>query len=84
MKKLMVIVLAGLIVGCTDGQMGKLKSYGGSAKIDCYSGTKLIYSGQSTGKVSSEKNSDGYNFIDKETGRLREVSGNCVIDYLHY
>lgn len=64
--------------------MGKLKAYGGSANIKCYSGEKLIYEGESTGKVQSEANSDGYNFVDKKNGKLKEVSGNCVIEYQSY
>lgn len=67
--------------GCTDAQVGKLKALGDSAHVTCYSGGKLIYDGQSTGKVSSEENSDGYYFIDRKTGLPMEVSGNCIIVY---
>lgn len=35
----------------------------------------------STGKVSSEQDSDGYYFTDAKDKRLKEVSGNCVIQY---
>jgi hypothetical protein len=68
-------------VSCTDAGCSKLSSLGDRAKISCYSGGKLIYEGESTGKVSSERNSDGYYFKDAEDGRLKEVSGNCVIVY---
>ena len=78
------IVSVMFITGCTDAARGKLSAYGGSANIKCYSGEKLIYEGSSTGKVSSEQNSDGYNFIDKRDGKLKEVSGNCVIEYVTY
>lgn len=33
----------------------------------------------SSGKVSSESNSDGYYFSDKKTGKLIEVTGRLVI-----
>jgi hypothetical protein len=51
------------------------------ARVTCYSGGEVVYDGFSTGKVRSEANSDGYNFKDSHTGRLREVSGDCDIDY---
>jgi hypothetical protein len=73
----MVLLLT--VIGCSDGSISKLTSYGESRSIKCYSAEKLIYSGTSTGKIQSEKSSDGYYFREKESGRLMEVSGNCVI-----
>jgi hypothetical protein len=81
MKTIFVLIIAFLVVGCTDAQRGKIGALGDSAKVECYSGGKLIYSGESSGKISSESQSDGYNFIDKKTGYFMEVSGNCVITY---
>jgi hypothetical protein len=52
-----------------------------SAEVICYSGGKEIYSGRSTGKVYSEKQSDGWFFKDKASGRLMEVSGDCIFRY---
>ena len=75
------IAFALSFTGCSDAQWGKLGAYGDSATITCYSGGKLIYNGESTGKVISEKSSDGYFFKDKKDGKLKEVSGNCVIAY---
>ena len=76
-----IVTLAFIGVGCTDAQWGKVTSLGDPAKVMCYSGGVLIYSGYSTGKVSSEESSDGYFFKDSADGRQKEVSGNCVIDY---
>jgi len=81
MKKLFLLSISTLMFGCTDAQMGKITALGDVAQVDCYSGGVLIYSGLSTGKVSSEANSDGYNFRDSKTGKFMEVSGNCVITY---
>lgn len=83
MKNLLLIlaILLVTLVGCTDAQRGKITSLGDSAKIECYSGGLLIYSGLSTGKISSESNSDGYYFRDSKTDKMMEVSGNCVITY---
>ncbi len=52
------------------------------AKIICYSGPTVVYKGKSTGMVWSEETSDGYFFMDAKTGRPRQVSGHCDIDYL--
>jgi len=84
MFKYMLLALTFLLSGCTDGQRGKLAAYGGSAKVECYSGNTLIYSGVSTGKVNSSESSEGYYFVDKNDSKLKEVSGNCVLTYLEY
>lgn len=82
MKSLLLIVaLAIVTAGCTDAQRGKVWALGDSAKVECYSGGVLIYSGISSGKLSSEQQSDGYNFVDEKTDKFMEVSGNCVITY---
>ena len=84
MKYIMLIILSITFIGCTDGGMAKLSAYGGSAKVECYSGDLLIYSGVSTGKVNNSESSDGYYFVDKNDSKLKEVSGNCVLTYLEY
>ncbi len=69
---------------CTDAKWGKFQALGGKANVKCYSGGIVIYEGSSTGKVISEANSDGYNFVDADSKKLMEVSGECVITYLAY
>lgn len=83
MKKAMLVVAVGLAVltGCTDAGMAKVTNLGNSAYIECWSGDTKIYQGISTGKVKSEASSDGYFFKDRADGKLKEVSGNCVITY---
>ena len=78
----MIVVLG--LSACTDGMVGKVRSFGGNAKVECYSAELLIYSGYSTGKVNSSAQSDGYYFVDKKDNKLKEVSGNCVITYENY
>lgn len=80
LKHILSVSLLLLITGC-DGVVGKIKSLGSSATITCYSGEKQIFKGQSTGKVSSEAESDGYYFVRRSDNRLVEVSGNCIIEY---
>lgn len=83
MKKGLILVglLALSTTACTDAEMAKLTALGDTSTIECYSGEKLIFSGKSTGKVSSEASSDGYFFKDASDKKLKEVSGNCVITY---
>ena len=71
-----------LFLGCTDARWDKLTSFGQARAIECYSGGKLIYSGKSTGKINSEEASDGYFFRDSQTGKLMEVSGDCILTSL--
>jgi hypothetical protein len=66
--------------GCTDAKVSKWTSIGSPGHIKCYSGTLLIYDGVSTGKISTEKGSDGWFFKDSKTGKLVRVSSACVIE----
>ena len=80
MKSYLLVVLL-ILSGCTDGVIGKIKSYGSGADIICYSGGKIIYKGESTGKVLSEQSSDGYYFVDKRSGAMMEIAADCVFKY---
>ena len=78
----MIVLLINIVfMACTDAQMAKFGGLGNEAKVKCWSGGQVIYEGMSTGKVQSEANSDGYFFKDKASGKLMEVSGDCVITY---
>lgn len=80
MKAIVIAAIGAIaLAGCTDARMAKLTNFGKGAFVKCYSGTALIYDGESTGKVISESSSDGYAFKDARTGDLMEVSGNCII-----
>ncbi|KKN67402.1 hypothetical protein LCGC14_0461450 [marine sediment metagenome] len=75
-----VIILALGTLACADTFTAKIAAYGESHSIKCYSGGVVIYEGTSTGKVTSPVDSDGYQFKSMETGRLTEVSGECIIE----
>lgn len=78
-----VIALAILnTLGCTDTERASLAALGNAHHVVCYSGEKVIYEGNSTGRVQSPKESDGWQFEDAKTHLLTEVSGNCVITVL--
>lgn len=81
MRYLFALLMSLAFFGCTDAGWGKVTALGNAATIKCYSGGQLIFEGKSTGKVSSEQNSDGYYFKDAKTNRVMEVSGDCIIVY---
>ena len=56
-----------------------MSALGSSGHITCYSGGKIIYDGESTGKISTDHHSDGWYFEDAATKSLVRVSGQCVI-----
>lgn len=79
----MVLLVASTIISCTDGERAKLGGLGDEflvEMINCDGTVARSYT--STGKVSSEANSDGYFFMDKETGTLVEITGRIVITKL--
>jgi len=68
------------VFGCTDANVEKmLNNYGTEFTVEMYSGGQLVRTWTSSGKVSSEAQSDGYYFKDKATGKLVEVAGDVVI-----
>ena len=73
-----VIILGGF--SCTDAQRSKIGGFGDEFKVEMINcnGT-VARSWISSGKVSSEKDSDGYYFKDKKTGNLIEVTGMLII-----
>lgn len=74
----LVLCLA-LVTGCTDAQVSQWTALGEPATVTCYSGGKVIYHGKSTGKVATEKQSDGWLFREAGTEAQIRVSGDCVI-----
>ena len=69
---------------CTDATRAKLGGYGSKflvEMINCDGTTGRSWI--STGKVHSEENSDGYYFMDQNTNKVVEVTGNLVITRLN-
>lgn len=66
-------------IGCSDTDLAQLTAIGEPGHITCYSGGQVIYEGDSTGKIETETQSDGWKFMDSKTQRLVRVSGDCVI-----
>jgi hypothetical protein len=80
---MMLMVMITISIACTDGFKAKLGGLGDEFKIEmlnCDGTVARTYT--STGKVSSEANSDGYYFMDKTTNTLVEITGRLVITKL--
>lgn len=75
-----IILLIIIIVSCTDATISNVTSLGSEAHIRCYSGGRLIFEGDSTGKLQTVSNSDGWQFKNKQTGKFIRISGDCVIE----
>lgn len=67
------------IVACTDTQKASFGALGRPGHITCYSGGKPILDENSTGKIASETQSDGWKFQSATDNKLVRVSGDCVI-----
>ena len=78
---ILLAILGTACTACTDAQLSKVGALGSQATVRCYSGGRVVYEGESTGKVSSAQGSDGYIFRDKRTRKLTQVSGMCVMTY---
>lgn len=82
LKTVATLLIAVIIssVSCTDAQLSKIGGLGDEFKVEMINCNGTVARRWiSSGKVSSEKNSDGYYFKDKKTGKLIEVTGRLVI-----
>lgn len=81
MKKLFLLASILLLFSCTDAQQAKIGGLGDQFKIEILSSNtgEVIKTYYSTGKVLSEGGSDGYYFMDSNTGELTEISGGILI-----
>ena len=70
-----------MLCGCSEQIRSMTGSVGTPATIVCYSAGQKIYEGTSTGKPTSEAQSDGYWWVDAKTNKLMEISADCVFTY---
>jgi len=78
MKTLMVLAVI-LISGCTDATQASWGALGSPGHITCYSADTVILDTESTGKIATVDNSDGWEFKDSKDGKFVRVTGPCVI-----
>jgi hypothetical protein len=65
--------------GCTDAYRSQFDAYGAKHRVEFWSGGQKVHEWISTGKVLSERESDGYFFMDSETKKLVRITGDLVI-----
>ena len=63
-----------LLVSCSGTMFGSSKPQ----EIRCWSGGTVMFEGKSIGAVIISR-SGHFVFIDHETGRLTEISGDCIM-----
>lgn len=68
-----------VFASCTDTARASFGAYGSPGHILCYSGGRVIYEGDSTGRIDTVQSSDGWEFKEKGTGNFIRVSGDCLI-----
>lgn len=76
---LFAVFMGAILVACTDTDRASLFAYGETGQITCYSGGVAVYSGKSTGRIQTVKNSDGWEFQEEGTDDFIRVSGSCII-----
>ncbi len=65
---------------CTDAKKAKLGGFGSKFQIEMLNcDGSIARTWISSGKVSSEQNSDGYYFMEEGTDKLIEVTGRLII-----
>jgi len=77
--RVLYLILLLVFSGCTNADWAQWGALGSSGHIVCFSGGQKIYEGDSTGKISTEHNSDGWYFQEKGSGSLIRISGTCII-----
>ena len=80
MKYVLIIMLSAILIGCTDATRASITSYGSNHKVTMYNGGVKVREWISTGRVNSIQNSDGWEFMCKETGELVRVGGDVIIE----
>lgn len=78
--RLLAVACVSLIIGCTDAARSSIGAYGAEHRVRMFNGGKLVAEWYSTGKVTTIKDSDGWQFRDKKTRKLVRVGGDVIIE----
>lgn len=79
MRNILALSVILAVAGCTDAGMAHFSQLGDQAKVECFSGGQVIYSGTSTGKIESNAQEDGLYFKEKESGKFVRLYADCVV-----
>lgn len=77
MKKVLLVLFTLGFIGCTDAEIGLVRSIGDSAKVICYSGGKVVFEDSSTGKVLGLE-AGGWAFVSKNHGYVQTFA-DCFV-----
>lgn len=77
-----VAMIAAIFAGCTDAEYALRASLNNKFRVTLYNGGQPVRSWESTGKVETERGSDGWYFMDAATRKLVRVSGDIVVEQL--
>lgn len=78
MLRIIVLVSAALMVGCTDATIGSIGALGESAEIVCYSGGEKIFQDKSTGKVEVMEGGGGWHY-KSQNGPYVRTFADCFV-----
>lgn len=75
-----LFLISSFLAACSDTERASIGAIGSSGHIRCFSGSIVILDTNSTGRIQTVTNSDGWEFKDAQTGKFVRVSGPCVIE----
>lgn len=78
LKCLLVACACTALLGCTDAERASMFALGDEANITCWSGSAVIFSDVSTGKVA-QLDGDGITFRSKTTGNYVRAFADCIV-----
>lgn len=83
-KAILTLALISLLLtsACTDASRASIAALGNEHRVRMYNGGVLVAEWTSTGKVTTMTDSDGWQFMDKETGKLVRVGGDVIIEVI--
>ncbi len=70
------------LAGCTDATKAQFGALGSRHHVELWSCGTKIGEWNTTGKVNSVSNSDGFFFVDEKTGKNVEITGTIIITRL--
>jgi len=88
MKKFLfalLVIIAISLTSCRNSTIAQYSSLGDDCKVELVNcDGSITHTWYSSGKVSTETNSDGYYFQDRTTNKLVRISGNLIISIADY
>ena len=77
MKKLVGLLCALFLMGCTDATMSGYGALGDPSAVSCFSGGQVVFEDESTGYVESM--ASGVQYRSKTTGQHIRLYMDCIV-----